>query len=80
MRASQEGSLLNGTLKTALDALKAPKPVFPMKQDLDEKLRRRPIIKGSFIIAKVRNHLNVHQYWTGLKKKTKTYLLVNDVI
>lgn len=31
------GSLLNGTLKTALDTLKAPKPIFPIKQDLDEK-------------------------------------------
>lgn len=66
-RRPWRGVSLHGTVKTALETLKTPKPVILIKQDLDEKkkLCRRLIIKASPIIAKIRNHLNAHRSWKG---------------
>lgn len=63
----QMGALLNGNQKqpSILIRLLAPRTVFPIKQDSDEKLYRRLVIKASFITAKIRNHVNVHQFWKG---------------
>ena len=58
------GAVLNGNQKqpSILIRLLAPRTVFPIKQDSDEKLYRRLVIKASFITAKIRNHVNVHQF------------------